>query len=107
MFLKLNNDKVNIKGRGWVDGRNHRNCLSKEDTTSPTMSNEGLTLSCMIGTMEGQHLATADIPGESLKTDYNKRDIHINMEELTGTLLNDINTAYYKDLIYLDIRGRK
>ena len=30
--------------------------------------------------MEGRDVATADIPGAFLKTDYNKGDIRINME---------------------------
>ena len=32
IFLKISNDKAEIKGRGCVDGRKQQNCLSKEDT---------------------------------------------------------------------------
>ena len=33
------------------------------------MSTEGLMLSCMIDTIEGQDVATSDIPGDFLKYD--------------------------------------
>ena len=46
----------------------------------PTVSTEGLMISCMIDTMEVRDVATSDIPGAFLKTYYNKVDIHIKME---------------------------
>ena len=45
----------------------------------------------MIDTTEGRDVATADIPGDFLQTDYEKRDIHINME---GEMLNVIEKIY-------------
>ena len=44
MLLKLNNEEVIIKGRGCADGINQWEWLSKEDTSSPTVSTEGLML---------------------------------------------------------------
>ena len=84
MFLKLKIDEVTIKGRGCVYGRKQRYWLSKEDTSSPTVSTEGIMLSCMIDAMEGREVATADIPGAFLQTDYDKEDIHIKMEGAIG-----------------------
>ena len=66
-------------GRVCADGGKQRNWLSKEDTSSPTVSTEGLMLSCMIDAMEGREVATADIPGDFLQTDYDKGDIHIKL----------------------------
>ena len=80
MLLKLNNDEVKIKVRGCADVRTQRNWLSKEDTSLPTVSIDGLMISYIIESMEGQDVATSDIPGASLQPEYNKRDIHINME---------------------------
>ena len=77
MFLKLKSDEVTIKGRGYAYGRKQRDWLSKEDTSSPTVSTEGLMLSCIIDEMEGREVVTADIPGAFLQTDYDKRGIHI------------------------------
>ena len=54
MFMKLKSDEVTIKGRGCADRRKHWDWLSKEDTSSPTVSTEGLMLSCMIDATEGR-----------------------------------------------------
>ena len=62
---------------------------------------------CMIDAMEGRESATADIPGTFLKTDYDRGDIHINLEGAMATLLEDIDPEYYKDLTFTDKRGRK
>ena len=48
IFLKLRNDEVKIKGREGADGIKQWNWISKEDASSPTISTEGLILSCMI-----------------------------------------------------------
>ena len=79
MSLKLKNDKVTIIERGWADGTKQRNLLSKEDTSLPAVSTEGLMISRMIYAMEGRYVAAADITGEFLQTDYDKGDMHINM----------------------------
>ena len=71
------------------------------------MSTEGLILLCMIGAMEGRDVETAEILGELPHTDYNKGDMNIKMEGAMTTLLEKIDMAYYKDFIYLDIRGGK
>ena len=107
MFLKLKNDEVIIKGRGCADGRKQQDWLSKEDTLPPTVSTEVLMLLCMIGAMEVREVATTDIPGSLLQTDYDKIDIRIKLEGAMVVLLEDINPEYYKDFIYTDKRGRK
>ena len=48
-------------------------------------------LSCMIDTMEDQDVATYEIPGAFLKTDYNKGYIHIKME---GEMVNIIKKKF-------------
>ena len=58
---------------------------------SPTVSNEGLMLSCMIYAMEGQEVATANIPGAFLHTGYDKGDIHIKLEGAVVTLIEEID----------------
>ena len=107
MFLKLKSAEVITKGRGCAYLRKHQDWLSKEDTLSPTVSTEGLMLSCMIDAMEGREVATADIPGAFLQTDYDKGDIHIKLEGAMVTLLEEIDPEYYKDFIFTDKRGRK
>ena len=90
MFLKLKNYEVTIKGRRCAYGRNKSNWISKEDTSSPTVSTEGLVLSCMIDAMEGQGVATADIAGAFLQTDYEKGYIPINTEGAMVNILKEI-----------------
>ena len=64
-------------------------------------------LSCMIDATEGREIATADIPGYFLQTDYDKGDIHIKLEGAMVTLLEEIDPKYYKYFIFTDKRGMK
>ena len=107
IFLKPKNDEVRIKGIGCTDGKNQRNWISKEDTSSPTVSTKSLMLSCMIDEMEGQDVGTADITGAFLQTDYNIGDIHIKMEVEIVTILKETDPAYYMEFIYIDRLGNK
>ena len=100
MFLKLKRDEVKFKGIGCAGGRKHRDWISKEDTLSPTVSTEGIMLSCMIDALEGQEVETTDIPGAFLQTDYDKGDIHIKLEGAMVTLLEEIDPEYYKDFFH-------
>ena len=67
------------------------------------MSTEGLMLSCMIDATEDRYIATANIPGAFLQTDYYKGDINIKMEGAMVTLLEEIDPSYYKGYIYINI----
>ena len=60
----------------------------------------------MIDAMEGREVATADIPGEFLHTDYAKVDIHTKLEGAMFTLLEETDPEYYKYFIYTYKRGR-
>ena len=64
-------------------------------------------LSCVIDAMEGQEVATANIPGTFLQTDYEKGCIHTKPEGAIVNLLEEIDPEYYKKIIYKDKRGRK
>ena len=55
----------------------------------------------MIDAMEVWKVATANIPGAFLQTDYGKGDIHIKLEGDMVTLLEDIDPEYYKDFYLL------
>ena len=64
-------------------------------------------LLCMIDTMEGHEVATADIPGTFLQTNYHKGDIHIKLEGDMVTLLEYIDPECHKVFIYTNKRGRE
>ena len=51
------------------------------------MSTKGLMVSCMIDTMEGQEVATSDIPGSLHQIYYDKGDMHIKLEGAMITLI--------------------
>ena len=107
MFLKLKIDEIKIMGGGCVDRGKHQDWLCKEDTQSPTVSTEGLMRSFTIDAMKGQEVATADILGAFLQTDYDKGDIQIKLEGAMVTLLEEIDPEYYKYFIYTDKLGSK
>ena len=71
------------------------------------MSIEGLTISCIIDSMEVQDVATNSIPGDFLQTNNKKGDININLEGVIVTLPEDIDPDYNKYFIYKYKRGRK
>ena len=62
---------------------------------------------CIIDAMEGREVATTDIPGDFLRNDYEKGDMHTKLEGSMLNLLEDIDPEYYEDFIYTDKRGRK
>ena len=65
------------------------------------MSTKGLMISYMIYMVEGQDIATSDIPWAFLQNDYDKGYIHIKMEGVMVTLLKEIKPTYYTYLIYI------
>ena len=103
MFLKKKRDGV-IKGRGCADGRKQREHLGKEDTTSPTVTTEGLMLSCMIDAKERRDVATADIPGAFMQTDLNEK-VHMRLDGAMAELLLKIDAKLYRK--YLVQHGNK
>ena len=57
--------------------------------------------------MDGQELATADIQGDFMQTDYDKWDIHIKLEGDMLNLIEEIDPKYYEYFIYIDKCERK
>ena len=106
MFLKQKRDDT-IKGRGCADGRKQRDWMSKEETASPTVANQALTLSCMIDAKEERDVATSDIPGAFLQTEYNKGDTHIRIEGPMLDLLTQIDPSLYRKYIHTYPNGKK
>ena len=106
MFLKQKRDET-IKGRGCADGRPQREWMSKEDTTSPTVATQALILSCMIDAKEGRDVATADIPGAFLQTEYDKGDTHIRIEGPMLDLLTKLDPSHYRKYIHTYPNGKR
>jgi hypothetical protein len=103
MFLKQKRSGV-IKGRGCADGRKQQEHLGKEDTSSPTVTTEGLMFSCIIDAKEGQDVATADIPSAFMQTNLNKM-VHMRLDGAMAELLVKIDPKLYRK--YLVQAGKK
>ena len=68
MFLKQKRCGK-IKARGCADKRKQREYISKDESSSPTVSNYTLMCSCLMSAIKQQHVVTCDIPGAFLQTD--------------------------------------
>ena len=81
--------------------------MNKEDTASPTVATEALILSCMIDSNEGRDVATADIPGAFLQTEYDKGDTHVRIEGPMLELLTEIEPQCYRKYIHTHPNGKR
>jgi hypothetical protein len=67
MFLKEKRDR-SLKGRTVAGGNKQRDCISKEDASSPTIATEAILLSCIIDAKEERDVAVIDIPNAFIQT---------------------------------------
>ena len=99
MFLKRKRCGK-IKARGCADGRPQREYITKEESSSPTVSIYALFASCVIDAIEGRAVVTCDIPGAFLQADYPEgEDCYIRFEGNMVKLICDINPEYKKCVI--------
>ncbi|KAG7339953.1 reverse transcriptase RNA-dependent DNA polymerase [Nitzschia inconspicua] len=98
MFLKQKRCGK-IKARGCADGRKQRLYKTKEETSSPTVSIEGLFLTCIIDVLEKRDVATVDIPAAFMQADIDEL-IHVKLEGETAILLMRIDPTYQQFLTY-------
>ena len=68
MFLKRKRTDV-VKARGCTDWQSQQGFISKEETSSPTVSTYALFILCAMDAMEGRQVVTWDIPGAFLQAD--------------------------------------
>jgi hypothetical protein len=100
MFLKKKRCG-RIKGRGCADGRKQRAYMTKEDTSAPTVSTEGLFLSCAIDAKEGRDVATADIPGAFMQADMNEV-VHVRLSGDLAKLLVRVDPEKYEKFTVME-----
>ena len=67
MFLTEKRDKT-VKSRLVYNGKPSRDWMSKEETSSPTVTMEGIFLTAIIDAMEGRDVMSADIPNAFIQT---------------------------------------
>ena len=104
MLLKKKENK-DSKGRMVFNGKPTREWLTREDTSSPTVSQEAIMIVAAIDAKEGRDVMTADVPNAFIQTpiDVESRDERIIMKikgELVDLLCEiDVNT-YGKHVVY-------
>ena len=74
MFLERKRS-VKMKGRGCADGQPQQEYITKEESTSPTVSLYALMGSCVMDAMKGRKMITVDIPGAFLQAIGHKMNI--------------------------------
>ena len=86
MYLteKRNGD---IKGRGCVDGRKQRVYMTKEKTSSPTVTTEAIMLTAGIDAKERRDMAMSDMPGAFLQADMEGPDVYVKLAGEIAELL--------------------
>jgi len=100
MFLKRKRCG-RIKGRGCADGRKQRVYKKKEDTSSPTVTTEGLFLSCVIDAKERRVVATCDIPGAFMQADMDE-SIHMRLAGPLAMLLTKVDSEMYSKYVVME-----
>jgi hypothetical protein len=88
-----------IKGRTVADGRKQRGLFKKEETASPTVSNDALMLSIIIDALERRAVATADVAGAYLKADMVDFTL-LKMEGESVDILCNVHEGYRKFVTY-------
>ena len=100
MFLKRKRCGK-IKARGCADGRPQREYISKDESSSPTVSIYALMTSCLMDAIEGRKVATCDIPGAFLQADWPAdRDCYLKFEGAMVSMICDIDPKYKKNIIH-------
>ena len=82
--------------------------MSKDQSSSPTVSTEALFLSLIIDAKESRDVATCDIPGASLQTELPKgaEKVQIKLDGPMVELLAKINPKLYRKYILLTRKGK-
>jgi hypothetical protein len=106
MFLKRKRCGK-IKARGCADGRPQRECISKDESSSPTVSIYALMTSCLLDAIEGRKAATCDIPGAFLQAGWHAdRDCYLKFEGAMVSMICNIDQNYRNNIVY-GKNGRK
>ena len=85
-----------VKARGCADGRQQREYISKEESTSPTVSLYALMTSCLIDAIDERKVVTCDNLGAFLQGLWpqNEHPGYIKFEVIMVNMLCEINPSY-------------
>ena len=97
MFLKKKRCGT-IKGRDCADGRKQRAYITKEESTSPTISTKAVFLMAMIDAWENRKVAVLDMPGAFMQVDMDEL-VHVRFEGEMVDKLVEIDHDLYASYI--------
>ena len=90
-----------IKARACANGSKQRNWMSREDTSSPTVSLQSVFLTCAIEAYEERDVAVVDIPNAFVQTDHEGETVYMKVRgELAKILVEIAPEIYEKYLVY-------
>ena len=93
-----------VKARGCVDGRPQQMYITKEESTTPTISLHALMATCLIDALEGRQTMTVDINGAFLQASLEDgKDDYVRFTSEMVDMLCRIDLSYQDQIIY----GRK
>jgi hypothetical protein len=100
MFLKKKRDGT-VKARGCADGRPQREYITKDESSSPTVSIYALMASCLMDAIDDRKVVTCDIPGAILQADWPvKQDCYLKFEIVMMDMICQIDPKYKSNVIY-------
>jgi hypothetical protein len=90
-----------VKARGCADGRPQSEYISKDESSSLTVSIYALMTSCLMDAVEGRKVAACDIPGAFLQADWpTDRDCYLKFEGAMVSMICDIDHKYKKNIVH-------
>ena len=88
-----------VKGRTCANGSKQRQWMSKEDTSSPTVSLEAVLLTCTIEAKEEREVAVVDVPNAFIQTEYEGEKVHIKVKGKLAEILLAAAPETYKPYV--------
>ena len=104
MFLKKKRCGA-IKGRGCADGRKQRAYITKEESTSPTVSTEAVFLTAVVDAWENRKVAVLDVPGAFMQVEMDEL-VHVRFEGEMVEKLLEIDHEMYASYVTIE-NGKK
>ena len=80
-------------------------CITKEESTAPTVSTEAVFLTAMIDAMDNLNVAVLDVPGAFMQAEIDEL-VHVRFTGAMVSMLLQIDHEMYKDYIVIE-RGEQ
>ena len=84
-----------LKGRLAYNGKKTHDWISKENTSSPTVSTDSIIMNCSIEAYERRDVMTSDVPNAFIQTDAPTKEVGKRViVKITGKLVNWLFDLY-------------